>query len=518
MSTHSCETTSWSGSSRSAEKAVPGYLLPRVAERITAASGIGLPPEKYGDLKRALELTARERGFADASALAGAILSPRADEEALKSLIQHFTIRETSFFRAGSIFQALEEHILPELEGKKARDGGQLRFWSAACCSGEEVYSLAMVLDRKLYFADKTRPAPLILGSDINTRFLAQAREGVYTRWSFRGVPSWVMEKYFRQTGDNEFRIREDLKKRVRLFALNLASDAYPSASNATHDLDVIFLCNVLMYMSNGAREQITERMARCLAPGGWLIVSHSEVGFIDHPQFNPVSLPGITVYRKEAPAQKARTRPRRRPAAEAGRRGESKSPSPAESAAGGPERSGSLPQKDEGDPYQEMLRLFQAKRYDELMQGIHEIMDNGGAAASGGRGARYMTLAARACANQGKLDEARKWCERAVGEEKLNPGHLYLLATILSEQGREKEAHRHLDSALYLDSGFVMAHFAMANLARNQGRTAEAADRLQTILSLLAGKDPHEVLPHSEGMTVASLREVAQFMLREES
>ena len=124
------------------------------------------------------------------------------------------------------------------------------------------------------------------------------------------------------------------------------------------------------------------------------------------------------------------------------------------------------------------------------------------------------MALLAKSLANLGKLDEAQKWSENAVNTEKLNPGHHYLLATIYQEQGCLTESIESLKRALYLDPEFVLVHFALGNLTRQQGMFDKSRKQYKNVLSLLLSMDHEEILPYSEGMTAGRLMETVRLII----
>jgi chemotaxis protein methyltransferase CheR len=127
------------------------------------------------------------------------------------------------------------------------------------------------------------------------------------------------------------------------------------------------------------------------------------------------------------------------------------------------------------------------------------------------------MALLARAYANQGKLAEAEEWCDKAVAADRLDPGLHYLRAMILQEQGKADEAVPSLKRALYLDQNFVLAHFALGSLARMNGKREDAVRHFTIALSILGACAGDEVVPASEGMTAARLREIVESTLEGE-
>jgi chemotaxis protein methyltransferase CheR len=124
------------------------------------------------------------------------------------------------------------------------------------------------------------------------------------------------------------------------------------------------------------------------------------------------------------------------------------------------------------------------------------------------------MTLLARVYANQGELAKSLEWCEKALSADKLDSGLYYLRAMILQEQGAVGGATKSLKQALYLDGDFVLAHFALGNLALRQGKIEESGKHFENALLLLGAYRQEETLPESEGMTAGRLSEVIQSMI----
>ncbi|MBN2718297.1 MAG: protein-glutamate O-methyltransferase, partial [Deltaproteobacteria bacterium] len=138
-----------------------------------------------------------------------------------QGLVNALTIGESYFFRNHPHFEALKKEVFPSLIARK-RERKRIKIWSAGCSTGEEPYSLSILVDRDfpvLKDWDIT-----ILASDINTSFLKRAEEAKYTQWSFRGVDESTISRYFAQTGKNEFTLNEDIKKRVSFQQLNLST------------------------------------------------------------------------------------------------------------------------------------------------------------------------------------------------------------------------------------------------------------------------------------------------------
>ena len=450
---------------------LPDALLAAASEFVALRIGLHFPPERWRDIERGLEAAAREFGLADAETYARALLSSPLSHAQVEVLASHLTVGETYFFREMNSFAALEEHIIPEL--LRARRGAErrLRIWCAGCCTGEEPYSVAILLDRLISDAEAWNLT--ILGTDINPRFLRKAAEGVYGEWSFRDTPAWIRERYFTRRRDGRYELQPRIRKRVTFSHLNLADDAYPSLVSNTNAMDVILCRNVLMYFTAARARRAAENFRRALVGGGWLIVSPTETSNTLFAPLAPVQLPGVLVYRnagealpRAAAIELAQQVPRAicppDPVAPP------EDPAPAAAAV----ESAAAPPQAPDDPGE-------------------------------------LARAARDCANAGRLGEALEWCAKAIAADRLNPAHYYLLATIQQEQGQLDAAAQSLTRALYLDADFALAHFALANLCLSQGRRRNAERHFANALTVLRARAQDEILPEADGLTVGRLAEI---------
>jgi chemotaxis protein methyltransferase CheR len=155
---------------------------------------------------------------------------------------------------------------------------------------GEAPYSIAILLSR---FLDPAEWNVTILGTDINTRFLRKASEGVYSSWPFRDTPRWVKAGYFRRTPQGRLQVLPRIRRMVTFSRLNLAEDVYPALDTGTNGMDLIICRNVLMYFAADAARAVADRFHRSLVEGGWLIVSPTEASHALFQDFAPSHLPG---------------------------------------------------------------------------------------------------------------------------------------------------------------------------------------------------------------------------------
>ena len=494
-------------------KKISDDLVSRLSEFVNSRMGLHFPREKWRDLKRNISAAAPELGFGDANECIEWLLSSRLTRAQMDTLVDHLTIGETFFFRDKFIFQALRERILPAWLGSHDKRRKRITFWSAACCTGEEPYSIAMLIDQMPAFRSWNVK---IIATDINARFLQKAKKGVYTHWSFRDTPDEILKKYFKKRGKNSFEISPSIREMVSYSQHNLVKKDYPPNLDEQGKVDVIFCRNVLMYYSPDVREKVIRRLTDLLGNGGWLIVSPSETSFVQVPGLNFVRFPGAVLHRKGPPKgvdkEKAVVAPRPRPIPLI-----SRSVTPLyQRKASGPKSAPPLPKREkrkapERDLYQESLALYEKGFYKDVIKKMNRIFSDGKIADNALLMPEKMALLAKAHANMGKLDEAEKWCEAAVKREKLYPEYRYLLATIYQEQGLVEASIKSLKHAIYLDPGFVMAYYLLGHLTRGQGKPGESKKYFTNTLDLLSSMEPGEIVPHSDGLTAEILRRTVE-------
>ena len=500
-------------------QSISDILLFRLSEFVGAQMGLHFPKERRRDLERGICSAAREFGIKDAESCIQWLLSSRFTKNQIEILASHLTVGETYFFREKKSVEILEGHILPELIHSRRGREQRLRIWSAGCSTGEEPYSIAILLSKII--PDLKDWNITVLATDINPRFLQKASRGVYSEWSFRDAPLWIKDRYFKKTGDGHFEILTPIKKMVTFSYHNIAEDTYPSLLNNTNAMDIIFCRNMLMYFAAEPAAKVIRNFYRSLVDGGWLVVSPSETSHVLFSQFETVNFSGAILYRKAAKMPQTMEVFPHRPDEEP-----NISLQPPFGSVIEPERDvtfhqeirEALPDQQAGlpleveeqrtthsqpAPHMEASGLYErgcyAEAVDMILRLVSHNQDN----------SKAIALLARAYANQGRLAEALEWCEKAIAADKLNSGLRYLHATILQEQGLIDEANISLKQALYLNQDFVLAHFALGNLALQQGKRKESKKHFGNALMLLRSYPQAEILPGSEGITASRLREI---------
>ncbi|MFZ2855878.1 MAG: protein-glutamate O-methyltransferase CheR, partial [Rhodocyclaceae bacterium] len=278
-------------------------LLQQFSAFLASRIGLHFPPPRWPDLLRGLERAAREFAQPGPEACMRWLLATPLQQRQIEILASHLTVGETYFYREPALFAALEQQILPPLIAARRAGSRSLRLWSAGCCTGEEAYTLAILLHRLLPDLDQWRIS--ILATDINPRFLAQAQSGTYREWSFRNTPAWFKERYFTPGENGSYRLLPAIRRLVRFAYLNLVDDVYPTLESDTNGIDLVLCRNVLMYFEAQGIRAVLHKLRRALTPDGWLVLSATESGSVPLPGFAAVTWRDATAYRKhEGPLQ----------------------------------------------------------------------------------------------------------------------------------------------------------------------------------------------------------------------
>lgn len=462
--------------------------------------GLHFRQDRWRELEAGVRMAARQLGLPDVVAWVHRLLDAPIPREVIEVLAAELTIGETYFFREARSFEVIGEQILPELIRARRGAGQRLRIWSAGCCTGEEPYSIAILLDRIL--PDLPDWQLTLLATDVNPRFLRKAAAGVYSEWSFRDAPPWLERDYFEPVAPNRFAILPRIKRLVTFGYLNLATDTYPSLAGGTHAMDLIFCRNVLMYFPPDTARRVVHSFHHSLLPTGWLLLGGVEACSPFMSEFDPTPLDGATFYKKSAAASLETAANITAVVADTVWLEE-----PAILPASEP-RNEPQPNEDPAAVYSEAMALFNAGAYGEAARKLTTSPTISAPTVE------TAALLARICANLGDLAEARHWAERAIAADKVDASLHYLRAVILREQGLIQDACDSLKRAVYLAPDFVLAHFAQGTLAQQRGRHDEARKHFANTLELLEPCRDDEVLPHSDGLAAGCLRKTIRSVL----
>ncbi|MDV3456042.1 protein-glutamate O-methyltransferase CheR [Sphingomonas sp. HF-S4] len=262
----------------------------RVTELLYRWSGMIFGANKLYYIERRVGARMTKTGIADARSYFARAASDPAEREAL---INAFTINETYFYREDHQLAALSREILPELV-RTRRPGDLVRIWSMPCSTGEEAYSIAIWLLENWPLVDAYNIE--IVGSDLDTHVLDQARAGGYAARALAKLPPKVIESYFEPERGHRRKIIDDLRESVRFAPANIVDRATLAPLGT---FDVILCRNLLIYFDEASRAKAAENLFESLAPGGYLCLGHSESMTRISDRFVMARLEDAIVYRK---------------------------------------------------------------------------------------------------------------------------------------------------------------------------------------------------------------------------
>jgi chemotaxis protein methyltransferase CheR len=250
-----------------------------VADLLRKRAGVVLGSEKTYLIDSRLAPLARKEGLPSIDELIQVVRSRR-EERLIGQVVDAMTTNETFFFRDRTPFDHLRQTILPQLA--QARRGSRIRIWSAASSTGQEAYSIAMMLDQNPELTNGVSVE--IVATDISERCLERARAGLYTQFEAqRGLPIQMLMRYFTQQDDN-WRLSEKIRSQVTFRKHNLLESA-----EALGRFDVVLCRNVLIYFDAPTRAGTLNRVADAMNPGGYLILGASETPVGSTQAFEPV-------------------------------------------------------------------------------------------------------------------------------------------------------------------------------------------------------------------------------------
>ena len=263
-------------------------------------AGISLEGGKEYLAEARLAALALQLGFGTLRALMESLQTEGERGELHRAVVEALAITETSFFRDLHPFEALKNSILPERLSGRGADRC-INIWSAACSSGQEPYSIAMLIRER--FPQLVAGGVRIVASDLSTTMLERARAGLFTKIEVnRGLPAPMLVRYFTQV-DPSWKIRDDLRNMIEFRELNLAV-SWPSLPF----FDVIFLRNVLLYFDAETRRHVLHNVAKCLRPDGVLVLGGGETTLTLDGSYEPVQIDRAVCYRL-VPADRVRHR-----------------------------------------------------------------------------------------------------------------------------------------------------------------------------------------------------------------
>ena len=253
-------------------------------------AGLFIAPERKSFLASGLRVRMREAGCKSLSEYYRLLASPGIQAREWSLLIDQLTVHETCFFRHTSSMQLIKDVVLPDA----MQHGKAFRAWSVACSTGEEAYSLAMLIDDFISGLDDKIQFS-VTGTDISLPSLRQARTGSYLERRLKNIPDVFRERYCTPTKQGRFGMTDHLQKRVCFAQLNLCDVASAPMDN----MDLVFCQNLLIYFDRNRRLEIVDSLSEFLSPGGVLVLGPGELLNWQHPHMEKVRYQDTLAYRR---------------------------------------------------------------------------------------------------------------------------------------------------------------------------------------------------------------------------
>jgi chemotaxis protein methyltransferase CheR len=440
---------------------LPAEAVDAAAEEVRQLTGLVFQPSRRADFAGALAHAMRRAGTRET----GQYLERLHEQPPLlDDLIAEITVGETYFFRDPHQLQVVRDLAIDRFEPDR-----KLRLWSAGCATGEEPYTLAMML------REAGRESAAIVGTDLSRSALTRARAAQYSRWSLRGVSEQKIKGFFEADGKQSRPVRS-IRDAVEFRYLNLAEDTYPSlAANIWH-MDVILCRNVLIYLDQATVAKVAIRLLESLSPDGWLFLGGADPLLGNLVPCEVITTDSGLAYRRQGAAQPQGTT-------------RQSAPAPAAPA----------------DP------IFAASR-----EPVDAAPSSWPAApVAPGPEASNTIREIRQLANSGEIELATRLCDRALERFRESAELYYLHGVLLAEAGRYDAAAQAARRALYLDRELIVAHLSLGGSLSRSGDRRGAHIALQNAARLLAALPADAVVAASDGERASRLATMARMQLQ---
>ena len=421
-----------------------------------------------------------------------------------KALTLLLTTGESYFFRDKGQIALLKNRLLPQLIEQKRRASQQnsikpsLRIWSAGCSTGEEVYSIAILV--KELIADLHNWQILILGTDLNLESIAKAKKGVYEHWSFRMVEPEIIQRYFK-IRQQSWEIKETICSMVKFQPGNLIKDNFPQPLVDIHSMDIIICRNVFIYFDTNSISTVIKKFYHTLNPAGYLVTGHAELHGQDLDEFQTKIFPESLVYQREnLPIEKPATPKKTLPTSLMANQ---KITVPKQKIAPViPKLEVTLSNKNTdllANINQAKTSLHQQEYTAAIQAANHLIQQHP-------QHFEACYILAQAWANLGKVEKATFYCEKAIDIDVFSTFPYYLLAHIAEEKGDAVSAKKFLKKIIYLDSNAIDAYLELGDIYQREGDMIRAKKMRTTAWDLLNQLPSHFLVEPSKN-TVSELK-----------
>lgn len=491
-----------------------GYA--RLAGTLSEHAGLYFAPNRQPAAEAAMRRVMREAHMDEPVGFAREVAR---DRELMATVLAAVTIGESYFFREEAQLEYIRQHVLPVFRESRTPER-PLRAWSAGCATGEESYTLAIML-RAAGFANSSS----VLGTDVSRPRLEAARRARYTRWSLRGMAEEDVDRYFVRRG-SQFLLRPQLRATVNFRELNLANDGWPSASSGVGEMSLILCRNVLIYFEREMVTEVASRLLASLSEDGWLFMGASDPMLSDLVPCETVVTGAGLAYRRGAQRRHWTAVPTAAPghvgpAIEEGLLADATNPSilstPEVHQAGGADvvdstagtpadvRAAAHGAAVESAGTLQAMSLYANRDYAAAVTAAATVL------SITPTDERAWVVLVRALANSGRTPEAEQSCTRALEHHPLSPELTHLYGVLLAQRGQFAAAAAAARRALYLDRTLAAAHLALGRAMVRLGHRAQAERAFLAAEQLLARMDHEAPVPLTDGESAHRLLEAAR-------
>jgi chemotaxis protein methyltransferase CheR len=397
------------------------------------------------------------------------LLASPAGTKEFDHLLDLITIPETYFFRDEGQFNALKRFVIPELLKKKSQSNSPLRIWSAGCSSGEEPYTVAMIVAEGA--PGDAYPETQILATDVSHAALEAARRGVYGTRSVRNIPEEYLRRFFTQRGDS-YLLDEAIKKMVEFRYFNLMTEPYPLMKRS--GWDIIFCRNVIIYFQQESTRKVIHSFYQSMKEGGYLFAGYSESLRYFSDEFSTVQVGGVFLYQKVAVEKKGQQKTRRK------RR----------------RRSQLAVVSSERDRRLQPVASKETEKIEQICFQAEELLEKGQPEQASALLAPYLEksnpserillLQAEIALNQGDLEKAAELCKTTIIGVPLSVTGHFLLGIVYRTWEKKHEAIEEFKKVVYLQPEHALARFNLGDLYSQVGQIDEAKLEYANVVRLL--------------------------------
>lgn len=487
---------------------------------ISKQFGIYFKDSNIKDLERIILKNYKNFNFSNVTDFIKNLTNNKFSENDLIKLSTILTIGETYFFRDEKAFNTFEKIIIPKLI-EKNKHKKSIRIWSAAASSGEEAYSISILLKNNPTLKDWNCE---ILATDININSLNKAKKAIYTKWSLRNLNDLNINKYFNKLSKNSFQLKDIYKNNVQFEYLNLAKDKYPSILNKTNALDVIFCRNVLMYFNDKTARIIIKKLCKCVVNNGYLIFAPTDSFFIEDNDEFSICENNSMIYKKQKPKNKINKFSYIEEKSNLNNQLKYKTKTSFKNYELSkinlnktkqnkelkikfePKLEEKKEQKFSIFSLENLNEMYKNEKYAEIINYLQPIIDKHKPLKSDEMPSIYFTLS-KCYANVGELQLAETYIQNALNYDKVNKIFYYFSGMIYLEMNNMKKAIEELKKSLFIDPDFLIANFSLANIYNSEEKYIDAKKYYKIVLKLLNNTEKKfQLLEEEFGLSIENM------------